>query len=366
VLPRLLARVLHLNGIQATIFEAEPSADSRMQGGQLDIHEQDGQAALAAAGLTDAFRAIIREGGQAKRVLGRDGTLLFEELDDGTGGRPEVLRGELRHILLESLPDETIHWGKKLEKVVALGNGQYELTFADRSAVISQLLIGADGARSKVRPLLSEAVPEYVGTSFVETYLEDADARHPAAAQAVGGGGLMVMTPGQAIFAHREAGSVLHAYIGLKRPAEWFKAIDFSDAAAVRARMASEFKGWAPSLTSLITDGATPPILRMLYTLPTDHRWDRVPGVTLIGDAAHLAAPAGQGANLALLDGAELAAAIIAHPGDVEAALAAYEQGMFPRSQKAAVDAHKVLALCLDEQAPQSIVDFFTGMRTRD
>jgi len=356
----VLARVLHIHGIAATIYEADPSEEARTQGGQLDIHAHDGQVALAAAGLTDAFRAIIHPGGEATRMLDRHGTVLFEQADDGTGGRPEVLRGDLRRILLQSLPPETIQWGKKLNEVTALGDGRHALTFADGSTAISQLLVGADGAWSKVRPLLSQAQPEYIGTSFVETYLHDVDARHPATAAAAGGGALFALAPGQGIFTHRESGDILHAYIALNRPAAWFADLNFNDATAM-AKIATEFDGWAPALTALISDGGTTPVLRMLHSLPSEHRWQRVPGVTLIGDAAHLAPPAGEGANLALLDGAELAQAIVAHPDDIETTLAAFEATMFPRSQSAAADAHQMLALCLDERAPFSLVDFFTS-----
>jgi 2-polyprenyl-6-methoxyphenol hydroxylase-like FAD-dependent oxidoreductase len=86
-----------------------------------------------------------------------------------------------------------------------------------------------------------------------------------------------------------------------------------------------------------------------------------VPGATLLGDAAHLAPPAGEGANLAMFDGAELAKAIVSHPHDIEAALAVYERAMFPRSASAAPDAHQTLALCLNDRAPLGLVDFFTG-----
>ena len=357
----VLARVLHVHGITATIYESEPSAGARTQGGQLDIHEHDGQIALEAAGLTDRFRAIIHEGGEAARALDPQGKVLLDEPDNGTGGRPEVLRGDLRRILLDSLPDGTIQWGRKVTGVRSLGDGQHELAFADGSTVTTDLLVGADGAWSRIRPLLSDAEPEYVGTTFIETYLFEADQRHPAAAAAVGDGAMFALTPGKGITAHREAGNVLHTYVQLNRPAEWVAGIDFTDADAATARVAAEFDGWAPELTALITDGETAPVPRMIYTLPNGHRWDRVPGVTLLGDAAHLMPPSGDGANLAMFDGAELGRAIAAHRDDIEAALRAYEEAMFPRSGSVAVEAHQTLDLCLGDDSPHGLIDLISG-----
>ena len=357
-----LARVLHLHGIPATIYEADASAHARTQGGMLDIHDHNGQLALRAAGLFEPFLALIHPGGEASRVLDPHGGVLIDHADDGQRRRPEVRRGELRQLLLDSLPEGAVQWGKKLAHVTSLGGGRHALAFTDGTAVESRLLVGADGAWSKVRPLVSDARPAYVGITFVETYLHAADTRHAASAHAVGGGGMFAVAPGKGITAHREPDGVLHAYVALRRPAAWFAAIDFTDARAARATIAAEFAGWSPALTALVTDGEAPPVLRALHTLPTGHRWDRVPGVTLLGDAAHLSPPSGEGANLALLDGAELAAAIVAHPGDLEAALAAYEQAMFPRSAAEAVEAHRTVEICFGDRAPGSLVDFFSGV----
>ncbi|MEE6267379.1 NAD(P)/FAD-dependent oxidoreductase [Streptomyces diastatochromogenes] len=360
----VLARVLHLHGIPVAVYEAERSPMARTQGGLLDIHHHNGQPALQAAGLTDEFRSIILEGHQAMRILHRDGTVLLDQADDGTGGRPEVQRGELRRLLLDSLPAGTVRWRHKADGVRALGGGRHEVTFADGRTTVTRLLVGADGAWSRVRPLLSDAAPEYSGRSFVETYLFDADIRHPASAQAVGGGSLGTFEPGgneKWIGAHRESGGTLHAYVTLLKPQEWFAAIDFTDAAAATARIAREFDGWAPELTALITDSDTTPVVRPHYALPTEHRWDRVPGVTLVGDAAHLSVPNGEGANLAMQDGAELGQALAAHPDDVEAALAAYEQTMFPRSAEAAAEGLRHYELLFDGTTPQGLLDLFSA-----
>ena len=356
-----LARVLHVHGIAATIYEAEVSVNARAQGGMLDIHEENGQLALKAAGLFEEFLEIIHPGGQAMRILDKDGNVLLEAPDDGNGSRPEVPRGDLRQILLDSLPAATVRWGHKLRAVSPLGGGRHVLTFVDGSTVMTDLLVGADGAWSKVRPLLSEARPAYVGMTFIETYLFDSDTRHQASARAVGGGSLMAIAAGKGIFAHREPRGVLHAYVELNKPREWIDGIDFSDPVTALACVAEEFNGWAPELTALITDGEAAPVPRPIHALPVEHRWARVPGVTLLGDAAHLMTPSGEGANLAMLDGAELGKAIAAHPGDVEAAILAYEADLFPRSAAAATEADEFLKLCFSPDATERLVDMLTN-----
>jgi 2-polyprenyl-6-methoxyphenol hydroxylase-like FAD-dependent oxidoreductase len=356
-----LARVLHVHGIPSTVYEAEPSPTARLQGGMLDIHDHNGQLALEAAGLTEEFRGLILEGRQAMRILDRDGTVLFEEHDDGTGGRPEVQRGELRQLLLDALPADTVRWDHKVSGVRALGDGQYELSFADGSTVVTSVLVGADGTWSRVRPLLSDATPVYAGRSYVETYLFDGDTRHPAAAKAVGGGSLMALAPGKGIQAHREKGDTLHTYVALTEPQDWFAAIDFTDPAATAARIVREFHGWAPELTALITDSDTAPVHRPLYALPIGHRWDRIPGVTLLGDAAHVSVPNGEGANLAMYDGSELGNAIAAHPGDIETAFTEYEQAMFPRGTEAATDGDQLHEFLFGDDTPHGLITAFTG-----
>jgi len=279
--------------------------------------------------LIEKFRGLVLPGRESYRVLDRAETVLLDLTDDGTGERPEVSRGELRQMLLDSLPDGIVQWGRKVSGVQALGEGRHELRFTDGSTVLTSLLIGADGAWSRIRPLLSDATPEYVGVTSVEYFLFDGDTRHRATAEAVGAGSLFALAPGKGFLAYRERGGTPHTYVQLKVPQDWLADTDVADGASVSARVVAEFGGWAPGLTALITDSDTALVMRPLYALPVGHRWARVP---LIGDAAHLAPPNGEGANTAMPDGAELGQAIAAHPDDVEVALAEYEQAMFPRA----------------------------------
>lgn len=356
-----LARVLQLNSIPVTIYEKEPSAESRTQGGQLDIHERDGQIALQRAGLFDQFQSIIHDGGAAAKVLDKDGNTIVDIPDDGNHGRPEVLRGDLRQILLQSLKPNTIEWDKKLTDIQSLEHGQHRLSFADGTTVTTQILVGADGTFSKVRPLVSNATPQYVGTSLIETYLYDVDNQHPSAANIVGQGAMYALAPGKEIQAHREPGNVIHTYIALRQTEAELDQIDFNNSNVALKQLAHQFDQWHNDLLALITESEKGPILRKIHALPVGHQWDRVPGVTILGDAAHVMTPAGEGANLAMFDGSELAQAIIEHPNDIETVFAQYEQALFPRSEKAAARADQMLGKHLSDRSPYDFAEVLSN-----
>ncbi|WP_327232041.1 NAD(P)/FAD-dependent oxidoreductase [Streptomyces murinus] len=354
-----LARVLQAHGVAATIYESEASATSRVQGGLLDIHEATGQVALRAAGLYDEFRTLVRPGEDAKRVVDRHGTILFDMPADPASARPEVDRGELRRLLIDSLAPGTIRWGHKLASVRHRAEGGYDLAFAEGSTTGADLVIGADGAWSKVRPLLTPAKPLYSGICFIEIALAPGGRESRASVAAIGSGTLMAVAPGKGIIAHRYADGQVRGYVALNKPEEWLRSIDFGDPSAGLRRLADEFAGWSPLLTAFVTRSDAEPWLRPIHALPVGLEWDRLPGVTLVGDAAHLMSPfAGEGANLAMYDGAALASELVERP-DVEAALTAYEERLFPRGRDAADRSAKSLEVFFGQEAPQSVAKLF-------
>jgi hypothetical protein len=113
-----LARVLHVHGIPRRSTRRNPRTMPARRAAS-SIHENNGQIALQAVGLTNEFRAITHQGGEATRMLDQHGTMLLDQPSASPAGRPEVLRGGLRRILIDSLPAETIRYGNKLRRLGA-------------------------------------------------------------------------------------------------------------------------------------------------------------------------------------------------------------------------------------------------------
>ncbi|MYY03304.1 MULTISPECIES: NAD(P)/FAD-dependent oxidoreductase [unclassified Streptomyces] len=322
------ARVLHRHGHPATVFERDPAPDARPPGGTLDLQEGLGQLALDKAGLLADFRVLSRPEGQAMRILDPDGTVLRDwrpRPDDRAN--PEIDRGQLRDLLLGPLD---VQWGRGATRVVP-GAGGVRVHFEDGRQETFDLVIGADGAWSRTRPALSPVMPHYTGITAVETSLDDADTCHPDLARLTGDGSVAVYGVNRALIAQRNSGGHIKVYAQFRAPLDWHADLDPADADAVRASLLTLFDGWAAPVLDLLRRGAAF-VHRPLHVLPVSHTWTHVPGVTLLGDAAHLMPPLGAGANLAMLEGAELAESLAAGPADPDAAVRAFEERMWARA----------------------------------
>lgn len=342
----LAAQVLHGHGLAATVYDADTAVDSRDPGGTLDLHADSGQIALADAGLLPAFHALARVEGQAMTRRDHHGTLLkeFTPADDDTAA-PEIDRGQLRTMLHEQLTPGTVRWGRKLTDLTT-ENGVHRLSFANGSTVDADVVIGADGTWSKVRRRLTDAMPEYLGVSFLDVRFDDVETQHPGIAALVGNGQLFTADgAGRAVIVQRNSNGVIRGYVAFRAEEDWAarEGVDLADRTSVREFLLREFRDWGSTVRPLLTDNDGDYVARAFTALPAPLTWERVPGITVLGDAAHAMAPfGGHGANLALLDGAELAHALHEEPS-VEAALSRYETAMFARTGHLAADANAAL-----------------------
>ncbi|QBD83347.1 FAD-dependent monooxygenase [Ktedonosporobacter rubrisoli] len=349
-----LARVLQVRGLSAMVFEQEASPTERSQGGTLDLHQDTGQKAIRMAGLTDEFRAVARYEDQRSRLLDKNGTILLDEDPGSAGDHPEVDRTELRAILLDSLASGAVHWGCNLRSLRPMSDGCHELIFENGLRETFDLVVGADGAWSRVRPLLSQAVPLYTGVTFIETGLDQVDEEHPAVAQLVGHGSMSALAPNKGLSAQRNGHGHIRIYVAFRCPFKWETEAGFNEEQpeAARAWLLKQFADWHPSLQALLQECNDHFVVRPLYMLPVGHRWDFHSGVTLLGDAAHLMSPAtGQGVNLAMLDAAELGWAI-SERQSLDEAIHTYEQLMFPRALAANRFADESLNVFISSDAP--------------
>ncbi|WP_020070567.1 FAD-dependent oxidoreductase [Paraburkholderia caledonica] len=358
----MLARMLQKNAVRARVFERAHSFDSKNQGGSLDLHKGSGQLALRRAGLFSRFVTLSRSDAQTTKILSYDGRVrAVLDADSTTGARPEIDRGVLRKILLDALGGTTVETGKSLLGVASTESGRYQLQFDNGGSVVADVVIGCDGVRSKVRPILTTQVPEYTGVTFIETRLPAAEKTHPDIAALVGEGNILSLGDQKGLLAQRNGDGSIRLYVARRIDERWARdgTIDFSNVTALREQLLSWFPDWSPVLVDMLRRSEDRFHPWPLYALRPQHDWKSVPGVAVIGDAAHVMPPfLGLGANMAMLDAVELADHLLDRKfASVESAISSFTEAMFDRMRPLIDEALATQDLMFSDDAPSQLLN---------
>lgn len=333
-----LGLLLYKRGIPFTIFELrqKPSDEELAKpSGMLDLHDESGLAAIRECGIFDQFLQHTGECAEAQKVADKEGNIIYQ--DEGElSERPEISRHALTKLLSSHLPEGAIKYGHRLLSASRASDTatQTELDFASDSVSSHHgkqafdLVIGADGAWSKVRNLLTDVKPYYAGSQNLTVTIQRVTTKYPHLAEFVGNGSFSALGLRHGVMCQRGPQDSARVYVFVTVEDEHFVA---SSGFAERNTTAKDAKhrflddnallgAWGLQLKELVSvacdeDTADNPgaavDIKPMYMLPIGSSWEHKTGATLVGDAAHLMCPwAGEGVNMAMWDALLLAQAI--------------------------------------------------------
>ncbi|MCU4412784.1 FAD-dependent monooxygenase [Acinetobacter sp. WU_MDCI_Axc73] len=341
-----LARLLQLQNMHVTVFERDLNQYARVQGSPLDLHEDSGLKALQHAGLIEQFKQHFMPKADRKKIMNAKAEVFLSDHDDqleqnfgDPDFRPEIDRGALRKILLESLLPDTVQWNHQFISMQTQANG-WRLHFKNNTTFYADLVIAADGANSKVRPYLTDILAFYSGITMLEGYIVNVKQSAPEIDQLLNGGKVMAFGHEKNLLMGQKANDEIGFYASFKAEETWATAHQaiFSDRIKVKQWFKSFYSGWDAIWDNLFEHTSLPLIPRPIYCMPLDQTWQSQANLTLIGDAAHVMPPfAGEGVNVSMLDALNLSEYLCSGQfSSLQAAIAAYEHEMRPRAAKMA------------------------------
>ncbi|MGE9313068.1 FAD-dependent oxidoreductase [Niabella sp. CJ426] len=366
-----LAKLLQLNDVDVKVYERDRDKSARVQGSPLDLHEDSGLAALRKAGLFEAFKQNFLPGADRMQIMNEQAEVFFSdhttkqiENFDSKYFRPEIDRGVLRKLLLESLQPETVAWDSHFISMTKQENG-WLLHFKNKETVYADIVIAADGANSKIRPYITDIKAFYSGITMLEGAIYEAGTTAPNITALLRGGKIMAFGDRQDVLLGQKANGEIGFYASFRAGENWAadSLLDFSDKAQILEWFKKEYPKWNSIWYELFEAAATPFIPRPIFCMPLDQTWETLPNLTMIGDAAHVMPPfAGEGVNMAMQDALELSENLTSGKyNTVKKAIAAYEMNMLQRAAKVAQASLDNGDRMHSETALSTMLNFFNG-----
>ncbi|PAW92766.1 2-polyprenyl-6-methoxyphenol hydroxylase [Mucilaginibacter sp. MD40] len=365
-----LARLLQLKKVEVKVYERDKDQHARVQGSPLDMHEKSGIAALTKAGLIEAFQQNFMPGADRKLIVNEHAEVFLSDHDKPEENfghahfRPEIHRGTLRKILLESLHPNTVVWDSQFQRMEKQGEG-WHLFFKDGRSAYADLVIAADGANSKIRPYITDIKPFYTGITMLEGNVPDSTVNAPNVHKVIKGGKIMAFGKGKDLLMGQKGNGDLGFYASMKVPENWAatNGTDYNNHLQVLNWFKQEYADWSRIWHPLFENAEKPFIPRLIYCMPVDQTWKAQPNLTMLGDAAHVMPPfAGEGANMAMLDALELSECLTddRYQTQIEA-IAAYETNMRQRAAAAALESLENGERMHSENALEEMLALFSG-----